>query len=298
MRPQDGLFHSPGLHSAVVVWRLKRAGPPHHLREAGAALSTEWAQAGDVHGLLAFEAPLVSPAEAAQVPPLLPRQSASGAWRFPSTQAHVLLQLSAETRERLLWALRRAHAGFAGLLTCEEELLGGRIGDGREPFGFKDPLRAPTEEDVRRAGVVPSGPLAGAAWILYQRFQQDLERFARLRPREQEHVVGRTREGVEVERLRADSHLSRTRVSWDKPTAPTFIRRGFPFRDNGEEGLAFIAASGDPLRFHRSLDALLGVDGGPPDALLRYCEAVGGGLYLAPPRDWFDAQRQALREVS
>lgn len=293
MRPQDGLFHSPGLHSAVVVWRLKRTSPLHHLREASTALSTEWAQAGDVHGLLAFEAPLVSPAEAARVPPLLPRQHAGA--RFPSTQAQVLLQVSADTRERLLWALRRAHAGFAGLLTIEEELLGGRIGDGREPFGFKDPVRPPSEEEVRSTAVVPSGPLAGATWVLYQRFQQNLEAFARLHPREQEGVVGRTREGEEVARLPRDSHVARTRLPGAGP-GPYFIRRGFPFRDNGEEGLAFVAASGDPLRFHRSLDALLGADGGPPDALLRYCAAVGGGLYLAPPHGWFHPE--SLREAS
>ncbi len=293
MRPQDGLFHSPGLYSAAVIWRLQRTGSPHHLREASAALSLEWAEASDLHGLLAFEAPLVSPAEAARVPPLLPRAHAD--WRFPSTQAHVLLQLSADTRERLLGALRRAQAVFAGLLTPEEELLGGRIGDGREPFGFKDSVRVPSDEDVRRTAVVPSGPLAGASWLLYVRFHQHLERFARLRPREQEEVVGRTREGEEVARMREDSHLARARVTGAGP-AHYLIRRGFPFRHAGEEGLAFVAASGDPLRFHRSLDALLGVDGGPPDALLRYCAAVGGGLYLAPPHAWFHPE--ALREAS
>lgn len=295
MRPQDGLFHSPGLHSAVVVWLLQRLGSPHPLREASSALLHELSQAGDVHGLLAFEAPLVSPAEAERVPPLLPR--AHGDWRFPSTQRQVLLQLSADARERLVWGLRRAHALFAGLLTPEEELLGGRLGDGREPFGFKDPLHPPTEEEVRSSGVVASGPLSGASWLLYLRFQQDLERFGRLRPREQEHVVGRTRDGVEVTRPREDSHLARTRLPWGGP-GPAFIRRGFPFRHLGEEGLAFLAASADPLRFHRSLDALLGADGGPPDALLRYCAAVGGGLYVAPPRDWFQPHIQGLREAS
>ncbi len=293
MQPQEGLFHSPGLFSAAVLWRSRRTGALASLREAAGALSTELASASGLHALLAFDAALVSPAaHALPLSPPLPRASVHG--RFPSTQAQALLQLAADSRERLLWALRRARAHFAAVLEPEEEVLGGRIGDGREPFGFRDGLRPPSREDVLRTAVVASGPLAGAAWLLYLRFQQDLERFGRIKPHAQALVMGRTPEGEEVPHAPADAHLARARAPGAGPTT-YLIRRGFPFRQGGEEGLVFLAASADPLRFHRSLDALLGADGGPPDALLRYCTAVGGGLYLAPPRDWFhpESRREA-----
>ncbi|HEY0095897.1 MAG TPA: hypothetical protein VGB96_16330, partial [Archangium sp.] len=164
--------------------------------------------------------------------------------------------------------------------------LGGRIGEGRDPFGFRDGLLQPTREQVKRAALVPSGPLAGASWLLYLRFQQHLERFGRLKPPAQERVVGRTRDGELVPDAPAEAHIHRARASGAGENQ-LLIRRGFPFRHQGEEGLAFVAATSDPGSYVRSLDTLLGAQGGPPDALLRYATAVGGGLYLAPPRDWF-----------
>ncbi len=288
MRPQEGLFHAPGHFSALVIWRLERASALPHLRDATALLLAELDTQRELHTLLALAPGLVSPGAEAG-PPLLPRRGAQA--RFPSTQAALLLQLSAPTREPLLWALRRAAAHFRGVLHPDEELLGGRIGDGREPFGFRDGLRAPTPDEVRRTALVASGPLAGAAWLLYLRFQQDLARFSRLAPRAQARVVGRTPEGALVPDLPPDAHVARARAA-GAGEASAFIRRGFPFRHAGEEGLAFVAASADPTRFHRALDALLGAPDAAPDALLRYATPVGGGLYLAPPRDWFQPHPQ------
>jgi putative iron-dependent peroxidase len=198
----------------------------------------------------------------------------------------VLVQVSAGNRELLLGSLRRVLALSKGVLSLEEELLGGRIGEGRDAFGFRDGLVKPTREQVKHTALVPSGPLAGASWLLYLRFHQDLERFARLKERAQAHVVGRTREGELVVDPPAEAHILRARAAGD---GSPLIRRGFPFRHAGEEGLAFVAASADPACYQRSLDALLGAGGQTPDALLRYATAVGGGLYLAPPRDWFHA---------
>ena len=143
-----------------------------------------------------------------------------------------------------------------------------------------------------------TGPLAGASWLLYLRFQKDLERFGRLKPR------GPGARGGPHPRRRArhdppaEAHIHRARASGAGDN-PLLIRRGFPFRHCGEEGLAFVSASADPDHYQRSLDALLGRWGGqPPDALLRYATAVGGGLYLAPPRDWFHAPPRSRRTTA
>jgi putative iron-dependent peroxidase len=283
MRPQEGLFHSPGAFSGIAVLRLDRNTALPQLREVVSAIHGELTRTRGLHTVLGLEPALLP--EAAPTPPApLPREGPTA--RFPSSQSHVLVQVSTAQREPLLEALRRTLALSKGVLVLEEEVLGGRIGEGRDAFGFRDGLLRPTREQVQRTALVPSGPLAGASWLLYLRFQQDLERFGRLKPGAQERVVGRTRDGELLVDAPAEAHILRAREAGAGEN-PRLIRRGFPFRHHGEEGLAFVAASADPGYYPRSLDALLGGDGQPPDALLRYATAVGGGLYLAPPRDWF-----------
>jgi putative iron-dependent peroxidase len=273
MSPQEGLFHPPGDFSALAVWRLSRSSAASQVREAAADAYAELGRAGDIHAVLAFDASLVSPtADADAGPPLLPRSSAHA--RFPSTQAQVLVQLAARTRERLLWALRRTAALVAGVLVPEEEVLSGRLGEGSESLGFPDVSHVPSRDEVQRGAIVPTGPFAGATWMLYLRFQQDLDR----RP--------------PPPRMRVVRSLP---LHATPDAARGLIRRGFRFRQAGEEGLAFLAASSDPARFHRELDTLLG----PGGALPRHATPVGGGLYLAPSRDWLlGASGGSFREAA
>ncbi|MCI0570382.1 MAG: Dyp-type peroxidase [Myxococcaceae bacterium] len=282
MEAQEGLFHAPGAFCAVSLWRLESTLGWPYLRKAVSTFMAEVRRHGEVHAVVGLDAKLVDGAEPGH--PLLPREK-DGA-RFPSTQAHVLLQLSAPEREPLLFALRRLPALFAGLLLPEEEVLGGKIGDGREPFGFRDGLRSPSHEDIRRTALLDEGPLAGGSWLLYLRFQQQLARFGRLRPHEQDRVVGQGREGEPLHHAPEDGHVVRMRWAGAGENAG-FIRRGFPFRAEREEGLAFVAAAARVEPMRRALDAMLGAEGGPQDALLRYAHAVRGGLYFAPPRSWF-----------
>jgi putative iron-dependent peroxidase len=281
MRPQEGLFQAPGAFSAVAVLRLSRNAALPQLNETVSALYAELSAAGGLHTVLGLQPSLLPGAPASSA--LLPREGPTA--RFPSTQSHVLVQVSANGRELMLWALRRVLALSQAVLYLEEEVLGGRIGEGRDAFGFRDGLLRPTPEQVQRTALVPSGPLAGASWLLYLRFQQDLERFGRLKPQAQERVVGRTRDGALVPDAPAEAHIHRARASGAGENQ-LLIRRGFPFRHGGEEGLAFVSASADPEYYQRSLDALLGVGGQTPDAMLRYARAVSGGLYLAPPANW------------
>jgi porphyrinogen peroxidase len=285
MLPQEGLFHSPGAFSGITILRLVRDVALSQLRDVVSALHHELSTTRGLHAVLGLQPTLLPGAP--PPPALLPREGPTA--RFPSSQSHVLVQVSAGNRELLLGSLRRVLALSKGVLSLEEEVLGGRIGEGRDAFGFRDGLVKPTREQVKHTALVSSGPLAGASWLLYLRFQQDLERFGRLKERAQAHVVGRTREGELVVDPPAEAHILRARAAGGGGDNPLLIRRGFPFRHAGEEGLAFVAASADPDSYRRSLDALLGAGGQTPDALLRYATPVGGGLYLAPPRGWFHA---------
>lgn len=277
MQPQQALFHSPGLYSALSLWRLAGASVRSQVAQVAGAVYQELGRMEGVRALVALECGLVPEAPAA--PAVLPLEGPAA--RLPSTQAQLLVQLAAESREALLLAQRRLTPLSAGVLTLQEELLGGRIGVGREPFGFVDGVRVPTSQQVQGQALVPEGPLQGGAWVLYLRFLQDLERFGRLRPQAQEQVLGRTKEGARLEQPPETAHILRARAGCGAP----FVRRSFPYRQYGEEGLAFLAAAARPEDYTYTLRAMLGLEG-PQDALLRYATAVGGGLYLAPPEPW------------
>jgi putative iron-dependent peroxidase len=258
--------------SAASLWRSASGALATALDEAVSDLLAERDRNPHVHIVAARRL-------AYEGAPVVPWRGPGGV--FPSTQTEVFVQVAAETREEMLWGLRRADAIFRGLLECDEELVGGRIGIGRVPFGFRDGLAPPSPDEVRRVAEIHEGPLAGGCWVLYLRFQLDLERFGRLRYHQQERVFGITREVVPIPDVPPSAHVPLT-LTYRPGGRDIFIRRGFSFRQEHEEGLAFVAIASDPDAFRRALDVMLG-GRGPADALLPYAEAVGGGVYFAPP---------------
>lgn len=312
--PQEALLHGPGLLSGIQIWRgVARMRPEDtralcarilerlddEARREGAqclvALSTQALAGHPAHAALVEERPadvLSSKPRAARsrapVPALPPPPLAT-------TQGDVFLQIAAPDVECRLHLLRRAQRTLETFCWLDVELLGGRIGDGREAFGFKDGLRAPTHEEVVRDAVIDEGPARGASWILYQRWHQDLEGFKRLREARQADVVGRWPDGAEKEGAPLDAHVRLQRAA--AKGAP-LVRRGFPFRAGGREGLCFVAASRSARHFETALDAMMEGEGGGPDALLPWVYTREGGVYVAPPDgDWLFEQEDSGRVV-
>lgn len=271
VHPQPALFHGPGAFSATLGFLNDAGAEPlvEALRELGAH---PWP-----HETWVLTA--VRPSFVGVEAPLLPLEGPHG--RFPSSQLDGFVQVAAPSREALLHALRQVVDRLRGIASLMEELDGGRIGVGREPFGFVDGVVVPTKEEVESLALVPDGVHAGASLILVLRFEQALERFARLRERAQDEVVGRTKEGALVPDAPPTAHVRRFHgVPWKHAG---MIRRGFPYREEGKEGLCFVAAAKHVEPFRWSLEAMAGVRDGLGDWLLRYATAVGGGLYLALP---------------
>ena len=281
---QKALFRSPGLFSSVNVWRAIGPAAKTQVHEVAARILEEAESDPRAHLLVGLRWP--EPGEA-----VLPR--GKDLWDFPSTQCDLLVQVAADTREDLLWGLHRTEAIGRGVVELSEELLGDRIGPGREAFGYRDGLNAPDADEVKEVARVRGGREEGGSWLLYLRFQQDLEKFSRLPARDQDNVIGRTRAGELLPDPPTNAHVALA-MTYRPGGQRTFVRRGFPFRQLGTEGLAFVAASRDTQSFAKALDVMLGSEG-VRDALLPYSRAVSGGVYFVPPSArWLRAHHEEL----
>lgn len=274
---QQALLEAPSAFSAVATYRVSGYVPRGAAMAAVRDVMRRLASRGGVSGLVAVHPRWLE--QSVELPPVLPRSGLGGT--FPSTQGDLFVQVSADSREGLFWGLEQVKQLWSFGFTLDEELQGGKIGDGRDVFGFRDVPVPPTPDEIRTIARIGSGSLVGGTWLLYQRYVQDVEHFGRLSTTDQEETFGVKPDGTLLDAPPPDSHVGLTRER-DLPTESRFVRRGFPYRANGESGLAFIAASAVPSSFTRSLDLMLGASG-EADRLLRYARAIGGGVYYALP---------------
>ncbi len=253
MTTQEALYHGPGNDSAANLWRFRPG----------------------------VRAPMVSDAlrDLAAISPAhvfvgLADESVTTPALWPSWGADLFVQVAAATRVDLLDACNRVATRLASIAEFLDELLGGKIGPGLEPFGYRDGIHRPSREEIDRVARIGSGPREGGTWVLAVRFQQDLDKFGRLDPKRQDDVFGRRRDGAPVPHAPADAHTQLMR-----PYGSVMVRRGFPFRSWGEEGLLFVGAAADPDALTSSAARM--VTGG--DRLLPYAAPVASGLFFAPP---------------
>jgi len=250
--PQSALRHRPGKWGAVAIWRRHSNCNDASLRAGLVALLELPRPTGAT--LLVAAAPSVVGLESSWL----------GGPFAPRTQGQVFLQATADERAPLLVLLRAATHILGGRCDLDEELIGGKIGDGREPFGFRDSVKAPTLEE-RHELVGPEG----VTTLLYLRFEQHLDRFGAQPVATREAAMGQRLDGDPL--TVSGSHRDRFQTKKD------IVRRGFPYRHCGEEGLAFVAAAAaaQPLRA-----AWQHFEGDP---LRPFVTPLSSGFYVAPP---------------
>jgi Dyp-type peroxidase family len=219
-----------------------------------------------------------------------------GNGRFKVGDAAVFVQISAQSDVHRLYALRVVDEVLRPVLPSCREIMGARILNGQETFGFQDSKAEKGDYSVSMAKALP----ADGAWLFFQRFRQNaIDFFGRARsPIAEARVVGIPPMGTGDARAQVQATLAaapapNAHVTLMKAANPSIIRRGFPCRCDGEEGLAFVGV----VPAFDTIPQLLNRMNDTPDALLQFIEAREGGLFYCPPSaQWLGADAEARFE--
>lgn len=179
------------------------------------------------------------------------------------------------------------------LAALVEEVKSFRYLDNRDLTGFVDGTENPKglhRHEVALVGEEDSG-FRGGSYIHIQRYRHDLTKWNKLKVKQQEDIVGRTKDdNHEYSSFNKPktSHIRRSGLKDDEGNAIEILRQSMPYGDMQEQGLFFISCCKTPLNFEVMLRSMIvGDNKGHYDHLLDYTQAVTGAAFFAPSLSFF-----------
>jgi putative iron-dependent peroxidase len=295
---QPGIFAQGTRAHYYLEYDVDSAADPDRVLDALRALREPPVTAGGANIVIGFGADLwrrLAPAHApSDLRPFVTVEGRQG-HRAPAAQHDVWLWFHGTNSDVVLDMARAATVALAPAATLATELPAFVYKESRDMTGFIDGTENPPIWEAHLAALVPEGgPGASGSNVFVSKFLHDLGSFHALEEEEQERVIGRTKpDSVELDDdVRPENaHISRVVVEGDDGEELEVYRRSTPWGNVCEQGLNFVAFSGDIDRFERMLRRMYGVDDGIHDRLLDFTRAEGGAYYFAPSLDGLFAPR-------
>jgi putative iron-dependent peroxidase len=205
-------------------------------------------------------------------------------YTLPATQADLFVWISAAAYDIVFDLGVDLVATLAPLATLARETTGWSYKHSRDLTGFEDGTENPSLSEAPEIALVPAGePGEGGSVLLFQQWRHSSS--WRTTPvAEQERVIGRTKpDSIEFddEQMPANSHVARNKVVENGEELKIF-RRNVPYGTIVDHGTLFIGFSLEKRRMHQMLEQMVGLDGGPRDAITYYSEALTGAYYFVP----------------
>ena len=211
----------------------------------------------------------------------------------PSTPTDLFIQIRAD-RWDICYAiglevmeLLRIHVELG------EHVQGFRYLDGRDLNGY---LYAPDNpRGMQRMNVAVLGAdeeFVGGSYVHVQRFRHDLRRWQSLSQRQQEQVMGTTKEhNLASVECNPSSPSVRANLTSHENGVPELLKQGMPYGDMLVQGMFSVTCSSSSQPFKRMLDSqIFGTGDGDYDRWLDFTSAESGGAYFAPSINFIKQQ--------
>jgi putative iron-dependent peroxidase len=287
--PQPGIFAQGTRSHQYVEFDLRPGAATADVVEALRSMREPPVTAGGANLVLAMSrrlweqlAPDDTPAE------LRPFDAIEGpGGRAPASQHDLWLWTHGTNRDVVVDVARAAAVVLDPVATLAHELPAFVYKDSRDFTGFIDGTENPPIWEAPLITSVPDGqPGAGGSFVLAMQWVHDLGRFNALCEEDQERVFGRTKDDSEelADEVRPDTaHISRVVIEDDDGEEREIYRRSTPFGSVTEQGLNFVAFSGELEIFDLMLARMFGTSGdGVHDRLTDFSTPVRGAYYFAP----------------
>ncbi|OBT08628.1 deferrochelatase [Vibrio sp. UCD-FRSSP16_10] len=202
----------------------------------------------------------------------------------PTTEADILLHCHSTRHDLHFFLLRKLMLEISEDAVIVDETYSYRYLDSRDMTGFIDGTENPAgAADRTEVALVADGPFAGGSYVMVQRFEHSLPAWNALSVKQQEKIIGRTKEdSIELDDVAAHSHVGRVDIK-EEGKGLKIVRHSLPYGTvSAEHGLLFIAYCHTLHNFTAMLESMYGQVDGETDQLLEYTKAVTGAYFFAP----------------
>jgi len=205
----------------------------------------------------------------------------------PGTGGDLLFHILSQRHDLNFELAMRIKNLLDGRVEVMDEVHGFRYLDSRDLTGFIDGTENPKGRERAPAALIAGEDpdFAGGSYVFTQRYVHNLKKWASIRQKEQEKVIGRTKPDSKELSDRAKpptAHISRVVIE-ENGEELQIVRHSFPYGTTSESGLFFIAYSKSPDIPDKMLSRMMGTSGDRlHDHLMDYTRAVSGATFFAP----------------
>ncbi|WP_169307243.1 Dyp-type peroxidase [Chitiniphilus eburneus] len=209
----------------------------------------------------------------------------------PSTDVDLLLHLRGERCDLLYELGERLVVDLAEWFDPVETTACFRYREGRDLTGFVEGTENPVGDERATVALVgeEDAAWAGGSYVHIQRYVHRMNEWQKLPVKQQEAVIGRTKESDEE--LSDDdkpltAHVRRVEIEQDGEELE-ILRQSMPYgTPGGEKGLLFASYCKTPVNFEKMLARMVSPTAdGRVDHLLNYTRAVSGAAFFVPSRE-------------